>query len=165
MIPTVGVNHATLMQLPAGERSILTLRMTRLLCAVANPCYATETIATLECKGIIFTAKGQQVTDIGWKAIRKAYLATLKDTPADASDGVALQALPALNDQLTFLPVGASVKEGRTSPPKSYTEATLLSAMETAGTEDMPDDAERKGLGTPATRAGMIEKLVKVGPD
>lgn len=163
MIPTVGVNHATLMELPAGERSILTLLIARLLCAVASPCYVTETIATLECKGIIFTAKGQQVTDMGWKSIHKAYLATLKDTPADASDDTPSQGLPALNDQLTFLPVGASVKEGRTSPPKSYTEATLLSAMETAGTEDMPDDAERKGLGTPATRAGMIEKLVKVG--
>lgn len=163
VIPTAGVNHATLMELPAGERSILTLLMVRLLCAVASPCHITETIATLECKGVLFTAKGQQVTDMGWKSIHKAYLATLKDTPADASDGIALQALPALNDQLTFLPVGASVKEGRTSPPKSYTEATLLSAMETAGAEDMPDDAERKGLGTPATRAGMIEKLVKVG--
>jgi len=163
MIPTVGVNNATLMELPAGERSILTLLMARLLCAVASPCHVTETIATLECNGVIFTAKGRQVTNLGWKAIHKAYLATLKDTPVDASDDMSSQALPTLNDQLTFLPVGASVKEGRTSPPKSYTEATMLFAMETAGAEDMPDDAERKGLGTPATRAGMIEKLVKVG--
>ena len=163
MIPTAMVNYSILAALPAGERSILTLLMVRLLCAVANPCYVTETIATLECKGIIFTAKGRQVADMGWKSIHKAYLATLKDTPVDASDDVASQALPALNDKLTFLPVSASVKEGRTSPPKSYTEATLLSAMETAGEEGMPNDAERKGLGTPATRAGMIEKLVKVG--
>ena len=163
MIPTAVVNHSTLAALPVGERSILILLMVRLLSTVANPCHVTETIAMLECKGVLFIAKGRQVTDMGWKSFYKSYLATLKDTPADASDDVASQALPALNDQLTFLPVGTSVKEGRTSPPKSYTEATLLSAMETAGKEDMPDDAERKGLGTPATRAGMIEKLVKVG--
>lgn len=163
MIPTVGVNHSTLAALPVGERSILTLLIVRLLCAVSDPCHVTETIATLECKGIIFTAKGQQITDMGWKAIHKAYLATLKEAPVNTSDDTSSQALPVLNDELTSLPVGASVKEGRTTLPKSYSEATLLSAMETAGAEDMPSDAERKGLGTSATRAGMIEKLVKVG--
>ena len=163
MIPTVGANHSTLADLPAGERSILTLLIVRLLCAVANSCHVTETIATLECKGVLFTAKGRQVTDMGWKAIRKAYLTTLKEASVDDPGDTTSQSLPLLNDQLTFLPVRASVKEGRTSSPKSYTEATLLSAMETAGTEAMPDDAERKGLGTPATRAGTIDKLVKVG--
>ena len=163
MIPTAVVNHSTLTELPVGERSILTLLIVRLLCAVSDPCHVNETIATLECKGVLFTTKGRQVTDMGWKAIHNAYLATLKDAPVDATDDTSSQALPALNDELMFLPVGASVKEGRTTPPKSYTEATLLSVMETAGAEDMPSDAERKGLGTSATRAGMIEKLVNVG--
>ena len=55
------------------------------------------------------------------------------------------------------------VKKGLTTPPKRYTEATLLAAMENAGAERFPDEAERKGIGTPATRAGIIEKLVKGG--
>ena len=59
--------------------------------------------------------------------------------------------------------VTTTVKEGKTTPPKHFTEDTLLAAMETAGVEDMPEDTERKGLGTPATRAGILEKLVKTG--
>lgn len=58
---------------------------------------------------------------------------------------------------------GTEIKEGKTSPPKHFTEDTLLSAMETAGADEMPDEVERKGLGTPATRAGIIEKLVRIG--
>src|SRR5699024_1861736 len=57
----------------------------------------------------------------------------------------------------------AQLKEGKTSPPKHFTEDTLLSAMETAGKEELPEEAERRGIGTPATRAGIIEKLVKKG--
>ena len=59
--------------------------------------------------------------------------------------------------------VSASVTEHFTTPPKQYTEDTLLSAMETAGNDQFDDDTEKKGLGTPATRAGIIEKLVKSG--
>lgn len=72
-------------------------------------------------------------------------------------------ALPVLKEGQTFETVSASLREGKTSPPKHYTEDTLLSAMENAGAEDMPDDAERKGLGTPATRAATLEKLVSAG--
>ena len=158
ILPTVTVTGEAVSALPAGELSILSLLMTRLLSAVGNVCRFNETIATMDCEGIAFSAKGRQISDMGWKAIEKAYLATLNNLPADK-----IPILPALHDHMTFLPVNASVKEGKTTPPKSFTEATLLSAMETAGAEDMPEDAERKGLGTPATRAGIIEKLVKVG--
>ena len=72
-------------------------------------------------------------------------------------------ALPVLQEGQTFEAVSASLRERKTSPPKHYTEDTLLSAMETAGAEDMPEDAERKGLGTPATRAATLEKLVSAG--
>ena len=68
--------------------------------------------------------------------------------------------LPSLNEKDIFSSVDASVTEHYTSPPKPYTEDSLLSAMETAGNDAFDDDTEKKGLGTPATRAGIIEKPV-----
>lgn len=160
LIPTAGIAEYDLLSLPAGERSLLTLLMVRLLCAVGKPCRIHETAVTLECEGVSFSVKGKQIMDMGWKDMEKVYRNALKSAPVEET---AAQELPPLNDQMTFLPVKASVQEGKTSPPKSYTEATLLSSMENAGAEETPDDAERKGLGTPATRAGIIEKLVKTG--
>ena len=160
LIPTAGIAEYDLLSLPAGERSLLTLLMVRLLCAVGRPCRIHETAVTLECEGVSFSLKGRQIMDMGWKAMEKIYRTALKSAPVEET---AVRELPPLNDQMTFLPIKASVQEGKTSPPKSYTEATLLSAMENAGAEETPNDAERKGLGTPATRAGIIEKLVKTG--
>lgn len=162
ILPTVNANSDSLAMLPVGESSILTLLMTRLLCAVANPSLSLETTVTLECEGFSFSAKGRQITDEGWEALDHAYRATLKSREAHPDAEQAAQ-LPPLNKDMEFLPVATSVTEGKTTPPKSFTEGTLLSAMESAGAEEAPDDAERKGLGTPATRAGVIEKLVKVG--
>ena len=160
LIPTSGIAEYDLLSLPAGERSLLTLLMVRLLCAVGTPCRIHETAVTLECEGVSFFLKGRQIMDMGWKAMEKNYRTALKSAPVEET---AVRKLPPLNDQMTFLPVKAFVQEGKTSPPKSYTEATLLSSMENAGAEETPNDAERKGLGTPATRAGIIEKLVKTG--
>lgn len=160
LIPTARIAGYDLLSLPAGERSLLTLLMVRLLCAVGKPCRIHETAVTLECEGVSFSLKGRQITALGWKAMEKICRSALKSVPVEET---AAQELPPLNDQMTFLPVKTSIQEGKTSPPKSYTEATLLSAMENAGAEETPDDAERKGLGTPATRAGIIEKLVKTG--
>ena len=160
LIPTSGIAGYDLLSLPAGERSLLTLLMVRLLCAVGTPCRIHETAVTLECEGVSFSVKGKQIMNMGWKSMKKNYRTALKSAPVEKT---AAQELPPLNEQMTFLPVKASVQEGKTSPPKSYTEATLLSAMENAGAGETPDDAERKGLGTPATRAGIIEKLVKTG--
>ena len=160
LIPTAGIAEYDLLSLPAGERNLLTLLMVRLLCAVGKPCRIHETAVTLECEGVSFSLKGRQITALGWKAMEKICRSALKSVPVEET---AAQELPPLNDQMTFLPVKTSIQEGKTSPPKSYTEATLLSAMENAGAEETPDDAERKGLGTPATRAGIIEKLVKTG--
>lgn len=160
LIPTSGIAEYDLLSLPAGERSLLTLLMVRLLCAVGTPCRIHETAVTLECEGVSFFLKGRQIMDMGWKAMEKICRSALKSVPVEET---AAQELLPLNDQMTFLPVKTSIQEGKTSPPKSYTEATLLSSMENAGAEETPNDAERKGLGTPATRAGIIEKLVKTG--
>lgn len=160
LIPTARIAGYDLLSLPAGERSLLTLLMVRLLCAVGTPCRIHETAVTLECEGVPFSVNGKQIMDMGWKSMEKVYRNALKSVTVEE---ISAQELPSLNDQMTFLPVKAFVQEGKTSPPKSYTEATLLSAMENAGAEETPNDAERKGLGTPATRAGIIEKLVKTG--
>lgn len=160
LIPTARIAEQDLLSLPAGERSLLTLLMVRLLCAVGKPCRIHETAITLECEGVSFFLKGRQITALGWKSMEKVCRTALKSAPVEET---AAKELPPLNDQMTFLPVKTSIQEGKTTPPKSYTEATLLSAMENAGAEETPDDAERKGLGTPATRAGIIEKLVKTG--
>ena len=160
LIPTARIAGYDLLSLPAGEHSLPTLLMVRLLCAVGKPCRIHETAVTLECEGVSFSLKGRQITALGWKAMEKICRSALKSVPVEET---AAQEIPPLNDQMTFLSVKTSIQEGKTSPPKSYTEATLLSAMENAGAEETPDDAERKGLGTPATRAGIIEKLVKTG--
>lgn len=160
LIPTARIAGYDLLSLPAGERSLLTLLMVRLLCAVGTPCRIHETAVTLECEGVSFSVKGKQIMDMGWKSMEKIYRNALKSVTVEE---ISAQELPSLNDQMTFLPVKAFVQEGKTSPPKSYTEAILLSAMENTGAEETPNDAERKGLGTPATRAGIIEKLVKTG--
>lgn len=162
IIPTMETRGADLASLPAGERDILFMLAARLVCAVGDKHKYAETAVTLDCEGHTFTAKGKAVLHDGWKAVEHIFRAGLKNKPED-EDGENDKALPEIAEGQAFENVRASVKEGFTSPPKSFTEDTLLKAMEAAGAEDMPEDAERKGLGTPATRAGIIEKLVKTG--
>lgn len=162
IIPTLTMRETDLDALPAGERSILYMIAARLVCAVGNKHDYSETTVTLDCAGHAFTAKGKAILAPGWKEAEQRFRATLKQQPEDSKED-APKALPVLTDGQEFEVMVASAKEGKTTPPKHFTEDTLLSAMETAGAEDMPEDAERKGLGTPATRAGIIEKLVKTG--
>ena len=160
LIPTLELEKADVSALPVGERKLLLLVCCKLLCAAAEPFVYESVTATFECGGHTFTAKGKQVISLGWRAIQDIFRSSLKEKTEDEdAEGV----LPALTEGQVFEPVTASVTEHFTSPPKPYTEDTLLSAMENAGKEDMPEDAERKGLGTPATRAAIIEKLVSGG--
>ena len=160
LIPTLELEKADVPALPVGERNILLLVCCKLLCAAAEPFVYEAVTATFDCGGHTFTAKGKQVLSQGWRAIQEVFRSSLKEKPEDEdAEGV----LPALTEGQVFEPVSASVTAHFTSPPKPYTEDTLLSAMENAGKEDMPDEAERKGLGTPATRAAIIEKLVSGG--
>ena len=160
LIPTLELEKADVPALPVGERNILLLVCCKLLCAAAEPFVYEAVTATFDCGGHTFTAKGKQVLSQGWRAIKEVFRSSLKEKAEDEdAEGV----LPALTEGQVFEPVAASVTEHFTSPPKPYTEDTLLSAMENAGKKDMPDEAERKGLGTPATRAAIIEKLVSGG--
>ena len=161
VIPTRNLKDADLSALPAGEKAVLELVALRLLCAVAQPHIYSETVVIAACAGGEFTTKEKTVRHPGWKALEDAYRAKTKD--AEPKKEGAEKAVPELTEGQTLSVSAAIVKEGKSSPPQHFTEDTLLSAMETAGKEDMPEDAERQGLGTPATRASILEKLVQMG--
>ena len=156
LLPTKSMAKADLAALPAGERNVLRLIAARLLCAVGEPHrYAETTLATI-CAGEDFTAKGKEVLEEGWKAVEHKVLADILNRKQE------LTALPnAAENECGIL--NAELKEGQTSAPKHFTEDLLLSAMQPAGSESMPEGVERQGIGTPATRAATIEKLVQKG--
>lgn len=162
IIPTVEIARTDLSELPSGERDVLTLLAVRLLCATTQANRFEAVTAMLDCQGHTFTAKGKTILQSGWKEVERIHRMSIRQSETEHRENEDA-ALPVLKEGQTFETVSASLREGKTSPPKHYTEDTLLSAMETAGAEDMPDDAERKGLGTPATRAATLEKLVSAG--
>ena len=162
IIPTVEIARTDLSELPSGERDVLTLLVVRLLCATTQVHRFEAVTAILDCQGYTFTAKGKTILQSGWKEVERIHRMSIRQSETEHKENEAV-ALPVLQEGQTFEAVSASLREGKTSPPKHYTEDTLLSAMETAGAEDMPEDAERKGLGTPATRAATLEKLVSAG--
>ena len=150
IVPTVSAGKTDLMSLPLGEREVLKLAAKGLLRAISEAHRYAETVITVECAGHSFTAKGKTVLVPGWKSYEQEQME-------------AASTLPDVAEHQPISVSDAAVKTGKTTPPKHFTEDTLLSAMESAGKEDMPDDAERKGIGTPATRSGIIEKLVSSG--
>ncbi len=159
IIPTMEIEKADIKALPLGERNLFLLVCCKLLCASAEPYVYEAVTATFGCGGHSFTAKGKRVLSEGWREIDRIFRVSLKEKPADGDGGM----LPDFTEGQTFDGAEVSVTEHFTQPPKPYTEDTLLSAMEHAGKDDIPDEAERKGLGTPATRAAIIEKLVAAG--
>ena len=159
IIPTVQLEKQDLTELPESEQKIIRLIAMRLLSATGEKHIYDETSVTLTCEGYEFKAKGKTVMQDGWKAIEHRFKETLKSKEKDEPE----RSLPSLNEKDILSSVVSSFTEHYTSPPKPYTEDSLLSAMETAGNDAFDDDTEKKGLGTPATRAGIIEKLVKGG--
>ena len=149
IIPTLVAGETDINALPAGEREIIKLIAKQVLRAVCDSFRYRETVAVISCGNHTFTAKGKIVENTGWKIYNEK----------EQTDKV----LPELADGDELKVASSEIKEGTTKPPAHFTEDSLLSAMEVAGAKDMPDDAERKGLGTPATRAGIIEKLIATG--
>ena len=173
ILPTQSVAGADLSSLPVGEVSILRLIAARLLAAVGEPYRYAETTMQFECAGQTFMAKGRTVLDEGWKAVERVILGNAAEKGEEN-----LEVLTEVQDKETLPILDAQLKEGKTSPPKHFTEDTLLAAMESAGAETkvncpngaregglgrMPEEAERRGIGTPATRAATIEKLAQKG--
>ena len=157
LLPTKSMANADLAALPVGERNVLRLIAARLLCAVGEPHRYAETTLTTICAEEEFSAKGKVVLSDGWKAVERKMLGELLGKQKEPA------VLPDVQEQSQCCVTGAELKEGQTSPPKSYTEDTLLSAMQAAGADSMPQGVERQGIGTPATRAATIEKLVQKG--
>ncbi len=154
IIPTKTLEDADLSELPHGELSILMLIATRLIVAVAEPYRYQETNIELDCAGHVFKTKGRTILSPGWKAYTGKYDEKAQEPNAD---------LPVLQEQAELPLASVEIKEGRNSPPKHFTEDLLLSTMETSGTDEILEEAERKGIVTLATRAGIIEKLVQKG--
>ena len=161
IIPTMEIEKADIKALPLGERNLFLLVCCKLLCASAEPYMYEAVAATFDCGGHSFTAKGKRILSEGWREIDRIFRSSLKDKPEEDEDGSGI--LPDFAEGQVFETTAVTVTEHFTQPPKPYSEDTLLSAMENAGKDDIPDEAERKGLGTPATRAAIIEKLVTAG--
>ncbi len=162
IIPTMEIAKADLAALPETECKILSLIANRLLCATGEK-HLYETVkAEFSCNGHTFTVSGKSVTHNGWKVFEDVFKRSFK-IAGNKEDENGEKKLPELSEGQTFEGVQTKISEHFTTPPKHFTEDSLLSAMERAGAEDMGDDVERKGLGTPATRADIIEKLVKDG--
>ena len=149
LLPTANAGTADLDELPSGEQAILQMVMLRLLTATSVPYVCEETKVLASCGGETFAASGKRILDHGWK----------KYEPDTAKETI----LPSFSKNMPLRVDDIAIKDGKTTPPERFTEGTLLHAMETAGKEDMPEEAERSGIGTPATRAGIIEKLVRIG--
>ena len=156
ILPTRSMLQADLDALPKGERNILKLIIARTLMAVSKPFRYLKTLLTTECAGEEFTVKGKEILEEGWKAVERKVLADILNRKREFT------ALPQVEESECGI-LNAELKEGQTSPPKHFTEDTLLHSMETASADSMPEGVERQGIGTPATRAATIEKLVQKG--
>ena len=163
IIPTVNVHDISFGELPSGEQKILSLVVARLLAGIGDPCISMETELEFECAGYPFKAKAKQVVKNGWKDVVEWILGGKKKKDEDSDEEKILQNLNFFEEGKSIPAREPECKEGKTTPKKHFTEDTLLSAMENASADEMPDDAEHKGIGTPATRAGTIEKLVRIG--
>lgn len=147
IIPTLSAKETDVSALPLGEQVILKLISSSLIRSVCQDHRYAETTVTAECNGHRFFFKGKETLEPGWILY-------------DNQTGTETQPFPAVTEGQTLPVLNVSVKQGQTAPPKFYTEDTLLSAMETAGNGEIPEDAERRGIGTPATRSGILEKLI-----
>ena len=150
ILPTKEIASTNVSELPSGELAILNLICQRFLVSVSKPHILDDTTVELACGSLPFKAKGKTVLSKGWNVLN----------PKEEKEK---NQIPKLCDGDILNIQKVEVKEGKTSPPKHFTEDTLLSAMENASADEMPKEVERKGIGTPATRAGIIEKLVQKG--
>ena len=147
LLPTRSAGAADLSVLPTPELKLLQLVAHQVLLAVSPPWVRKETEVTLSCSGARFTAKGTVTTQPGWRRYQPSEEKTL----------------PQLTQGQELAVEQAEVKEGVTKPPAHYTEASLLAAMEQAGKDEQPKETQRRGIGTAATRAGILERLVSQG--
>lgn len=170
VIPTQSLTKDAYNGLPTAEKNIITLIIYRLLTAVYSPYEYTATKVVLDCEGEAFEATGREIKQLGFKEIDaalKTALVTEKKAKEPKNNDDNVKILPPMAEGNTFTVAAIKQEEKHTEPPKPYTEDTLLSAMETAGKniadEELKEAMKDSGLGTPATRAGIIENIIKTG--
>ena len=146
VIPSLSAKNVDASTLPTGEQTILMLVAQGFLRGICPEYRFAETVVTAECAGHTFRARGKEILKRGWTVF------SFRESQSNV--------LPAVTEGQNIPVAHVGLKGGKTTPPKYYTEDTLLAAMENAGIQDMPEDAERKGIGTPATRSGILEKLI-----
>ncbi|HHU13149.1 MAG TPA: DNA topoisomerase 3 [Clostridiaceae bacterium] len=157
LIPALSVTESVFQDLPDNEQTIIECIARRLLQSTGTAHgYQLRTV-TLTSRDQVFTAKGKVIVDLGWKALEKE-----NDSDQGEADEEKVQSLPTLQVGQHLFIESLAVTAHETTPPKPYTDDTLLAAMEKAGKDELNEDLEpeRQGLGTPATRAGIIEKLI-----
>ena len=145
-----------------NERLILNLIAVRLVCAVCEPYVYDDLIITVKCADHLFKARARNTVQVGWKAPWNTFRGGCGTAGIFDEENI-LPLSEDLKEGSILRKMKASVQEGTTTPPRHYTEDSILAAMENAGNSEMPEDAERKGIGTPATRAAILEKLVVDG--
>ena len=159
IIPTVELASCHLDELKSWEEKILFLIAVHTVMAMSKDHIYLETEVEVECQGECFKAKGKSVLQDGWKIYENCFKNPDRLAILDPAQEMKEQ-MPKVTEGQKFYAVTAEKTEHYTSPPKPYSEDTLLAAMETAGNKEFEEDTEKKGLGTPATRAGIIEKLI-----
>lgn len=162
IIPTIQSLNMNIEDVPKTEKNIYNLICLKLLEAVADTYEEEIVTVSLLVGDKIFTAKGKKVVNLGFKGIKSNFDENFNTMEKEKDNSILL---PEIEEGMVFEIQNSEIREGFTQPPKQFTEDTLLSAMERAGNEELDKglDVEKKDLGTPATRAGIIEKLISVG--
>lgn len=167
IIPTVNVADTEFGKLPSGEQKVLSLITARLLSALGESAVRSEVDVEFTCADTVFKAKTKNLTKKGWREIQDWIMGSSMDSENEkeekSGNANMLACIAMLTNGKSYPLQNPKMEEGKTSPKKHFTEDSLLSAMERAGADEMPDEAERKGIGTSATRAATIEKLVRIG--
>ena len=167
IIPTVNVADTEFGKLPSGEQKVLSLITARLLSALGESAVRSEVDVEFTCADTVFKAKTKNLTKKGWREIQDWIMGSSMDSENEkeekSGNANMLACIAMLTNGKSYPLQNPKMEAGKTSPKKHFTEDSLLSAMERAGADEMPDEAERKGIGTSATRAATIEKLVRTG--
>ena len=170
IIPTVNVAGAEFGELPSGEQKVLSLITARLLSALGDPAVRNEVDVEFTCADTVFRAKPKNIRENGWRDIQEWIMGSSADSTDSENDrkeksenADMLACIATLTNGKSYPLQNPKMEEGKTPPKKHFTEDSLLSAMERAGADEMPEEVERKGIGTSATRAATIEKLVRIG--
>ena len=169
IIPTVNVVDADFGELPSGEQKVLSLITARLLSALGNPAVRNEVDVEFTCADTVFRAKAKNIREKGWRDIQEWIMGgsaestdSENDRKEKSENADMLACIATLTNGKSYPLQNPKMEEGKTTPEKHFTEDSLLSAMERAGADEMPEEVERKGIGTSATRAATIEKLVRM---